>query len=64
LTIGEDARYTVLAYGEGASFFDSQDELIAVLNQELKGDETLLIKGSRARRMENVAAALIDNFRM
>jgi len=62
--MGEDARHTVLAYGEGASFFDSQDDLIAVLKQELKGDETLLIKGSRARRMENVAAALIDNFRM
>jgi UDP-N-acetylmuramoyl-tripeptide--D-alanyl-D-alanine ligase len=62
--MGEDARHTVQAYGEGASFFDSQDELIAVLNQELKGDETLLIKGSRARRMEQIAAALIDNFRM
>jgi UDP-N-acetylmuramoyl-tripeptide--D-alanyl-D-alanine ligase len=62
--MGEDARHTVQAYGEGASFFDSQDDLIALLKQELKGDETLLIKGSRARRMENVAAALIDNFRM
>jgi UDP-N-acetylmuramoyl-tripeptide--D-alanyl-D-alanine ligase len=62
--MGEDARHTVKAYGEGARFFDSQDDLIAVLKQELKGDETLLIKGSRARRMENVAAALIDNFRM
>jgi UDP-N-acetylmuramoyl-tripeptide--D-alanyl-D-alanine ligase len=64
LAIGDDALYTVQAYGEGASFFDSQDELIAALRKELKGDETLLIKGSRARRMENVAAALIDNFRM
>jgi len=64
LAIGDDARYTVQTYGEGASFFDSQDELIAALRKELKGDETLLIKGSRARRMENVAAALIDNFRM
>ncbi len=64
LAIGDDASYTVQTYGEGASFFDSQDELIAALRKELKGDETLLIKGSRARRMENVAAALIDNFRM
>ncbi len=64
LAIGDDARHTVQAYGEGARFFDSQDELIAVLKQELQGDETLLIKGSRARRMENVAAALIDNFRI
>jgi UDP-N-acetylmuramoyl-tripeptide--D-alanyl-D-alanine ligase len=61
--IGDDARYTVQAFGAGATFFDSQDELISVLKQELQGDETLLIKGSRARRMENVAAALVDNFR-
>jgi len=37
--------------------------LIDVLKQELKGDETILIKGSRAQHMENVAAALVDNFR-
>jgi UDP-N-acetylmuramoyl-tripeptide--D-alanyl-D-alanine ligase len=63
LAIGDDARYTVQAFGEGGTFFDSQEELINVLTQELQGDETLLIKGSRARRMENVAAALVDNFR-
>lgn len=62
--VGDDTKHTVQLFGEGATFFDSQDELIAVLKQELKGDETLLIKGSRARRMENVAAALIDNFRI
>lgn len=63
LAIGDDTRHTVQAFGEGASFFASQEELIAALTQELQGDETLLIKGSRARRMENVAAALVDNFR-
>jgi UDP-N-acetylmuramoyl-tripeptide--D-alanyl-D-alanine ligase len=64
LAVGEDARHTVQVFGEGASFFDSQAELIENLKQELKGDETLLIKGSRAQRMENVAAALVDNFRV
>jgi UDP-N-acetylmuramoyl-tripeptide--D-alanyl-D-alanine ligase len=64
LAVGEDARHTVQVFGEGASFFDSQAELIENLKQELKGDETLLIKGSRAQHMENVAAALIDNFRV
>lgn len=63
LAMGEDTRYTVQAFGEGGTFFDSQEELIKVLTQELQGDETLLIKGSRARRMENVVAALVDNFR-
>ncbi len=63
LAVGADAFHTVQTFGEGATFFDSQAELIEVLKQELKGDETLLIKGSRAQRMENVAAALVDNFR-
>ncbi|MSP27214.1 MAG: UDP-N-acetylmuramoyl-tripeptide--D-alanyl-D-alanine ligase [Methylococcales bacterium] len=64
LAVGTDARHTVQVFGEGATFFDSQAELIEVLKQELNGDETLLIKGSRAQRMENVAAALVDNFRI
>ena len=61
--VGADSRNTVQAFGEGATFFEQQQDLIDVLKQELKGDETILIKGSRAQRMENVAAALVDNFR-
>ena len=64
LATGEDARYTVSRFGEGGAFFDSQQDLIEVLKQELKGNETILIKGSRAQRMENVAAALVENFRI
>lgn len=64
LAVGENARHTVQVFGEDATFFDTQEELIATLKQELKGNETLLIKGSRAQRMENVAAALVENFRI
>ena len=63
LAVGSDSKNTVQAFGEGATFFEKQQDLIDVLKQELKGDETILIKGSRAQHMENVAAALIDNFR-
>jgi UDP-N-acetylmuramoyl-tripeptide--D-alanyl-D-alanine ligase len=63
LAVGDDARYTVQVFGAGADFFHSHDELIAMLKQELKGDEVILIKGSRAQRMENVVAALVENFR-
>jgi UDP-N-acetylmuramoyl-tripeptide--D-alanyl-D-alanine ligase len=62
--VGENARYSVESFGAGAEFFSSQDELIARLKLQLTGSETLLIKGSRAQRMENVAASLIDNFRI
>ncbi|MFU8787653.1 MAG: UDP-N-acetylmuramoyl-tripeptide--D-alanyl-D-alanine ligase [Methylobacter sp.] len=64
LATGADARYAVKAFGQGGQFFDSQDELIGVLKQELKGDEAILVKGSRAQRMENVVAALVDSFRI
>jgi UDP-N-acetylmuramoyl-tripeptide--D-alanyl-D-alanine ligase len=63
LAIGSDAQNTVRVFGKGATFFDSQDELISALNAEIKGDETILIKGSRTQRMENIAAALVEKFR-
>jgi UDP-N-acetylmuramoyl-tripeptide--D-alanyl-D-alanine ligase len=53
----------VRSFGKGAAFFDSQSELIDVLKRELKGNETILVKGSRVQHMENVAAALVENFR-
>jgi len=64
LAIGSDARNTVKIFGKGAAFFDTQNDLIEALKQELKGDEAILVKGSRAQRMENVVAALVENFRI
>lgn len=58
--VGENARFSVESFGTGGVFFSNQQELIAALNQQLTGTETLLIKGSRAQRMENVAASLTD----
>jgi UDP-N-acetylmuramoyl-tripeptide--D-alanyl-D-alanine ligase len=58
--VGEQTRHSVESFGAGAEFFTSQAELIARLQSQLIGNETLLIKGSRAQRMENVAASLID----
>ncbi len=63
LATGPDAGHCVDAFGEGATFFSTQEELIADLQRRLTGRETLLIKGSRARKMEKVAAALVENFR-
>jgi len=62
--VGENARYSAETFGSGAEYFLTQDELIARLKFLLNGSETLLIKGSRGQRMENVAASLIDNFRV
>ena len=64
LAVGSDARNAVKVFGAGATFFETQNELIDVLKQELKGDEAILVKGSRAQHMENVVAALVENFRI
>ena len=62
-TVGADTKKTVQAFGLGATYYEKQEDLIAELKQEITGDEVILIKGSRAQRMENVAAALVENFR-
>jgi len=63
LTIGSDAESTSHSFGRGATFFDSQTELIAYLETELKGDETVLIKGSRSQKMETVVEAIVTDYR-
>jgi UDP-N-acetylmuramoyl-tripeptide--D-alanyl-D-alanine ligase len=63
LTIGSDAESTSSAFGRGAAFFKSQQQLIVYLQQEMKGNETVLIKGSRSQKMENIVAALVTDFR-
>ena len=60
---GEGAEHTVAAFNGDGRFFQNQEQLITALQQALTGRETLLIKGSRSQRMENVVAALVDNFR-
>ncbi len=63
MAVGSDCKNTIEAFGEGATFFENQLDLITALKQELEGNETVLIKGSRAQRMETVVAALVDDFR-
>ncbi len=63
MAVGADCKKTVEAFGVGATFFEEQQDLISALKKELEGDETILIKGSRAQHMEIVVAALVDDFR-
>ncbi len=59
-TYGAFAKETADAFGKNAHHFTDQRALIAALQSELAADKTILIKGSRSMRMENVVAALID----
>ncbi len=67
--VGDDTRHTVATFGLGATFFANQTNLINALLQALNhfSDKmadapTLLVKGSRSQRMENVTHALVENF--
>ena len=58
LAVGERARYAVEAFGEGAEWFTDVDALIQAAQSSLRSGVAVLIKGSRANRLERVAAAL------
>ncbi len=58
--VGELTKKTVAAFGGNAQHFASQTELLSALMQELTGNETILIKGSRSQRMENITTALVE----
>ena len=60
---GEMAKHTVAAFGSNGQYFDTQEDLIQTLTKAITGQEIILVKGSRSQKMENVVAALVDNFR-
>lgn len=61
---GADARYTVEQFGAGGHYFDNKATLIETLKEQLSEAQSVLIKGSRAQKMEQVAAAIVADFRV
>jgi len=55
---GPNADKAAEAFGSGAWFFERQEDLIEKLQEELREDVALLVKGSRSQRMEKVVEAL------
>ena len=58
--LGQLSGKAVDGFGGGARLFSDADSLIKSLRQELARDVTLLIKGSRAMKMENIVNALVE----
>ncbi|MDH5551832.1 MAG: UDP-N-acetylmuramoyl-tripeptide--D-alanyl-D-alanine ligase [Nitrosomonas sp.] len=54
LTLGELSAHAATEYGEGARHFESMQALLAEIENLLAPDVTVLVKGSRFMRMENV----------
>ncbi len=62
LTVGPLSAAAANAFGDGALHFEHQEQLIAHAQQNLKVGSTILIKGSRSARMENIVTALTEPF--
>jgi len=60
---GELTKHTVDSFGDGASYYALQEDLIAAIQAEIESDVVLLVKGSRSQKMERVVSSLIDETR-
>ncbi|HFC52999.1 MAG TPA: UDP-N-acetylmuramoyl-tripeptide--D-alanyl-D-alanine ligase [Gammaproteobacteria bacterium] len=58
---GELSRAAVREFGSGGRHFDSREQLIDALREELGPQLTLLVKGSRSAGMEQVVEALLGS---
>jgi UDP-N-acetylmuramoyl-tripeptide--D-alanyl-D-alanine ligase len=58
LATGSLSQQTVAGFGAGGEWFESIEALIEALLGALRADVNVLVKGSRAMRMERVVAAL------
>lgn len=59
-TLGRLSGFAAQAFGEGGQHFSGQQPLLAALQDVQQMNVTLLIKGSRCMRMEQLVAALCD----
>lgn len=59
-TVGQYSNYAATSFGADARAFQEKQLLIEELEKELEGVVTLLVKGSRSARMEQVVNALTD----
>ena len=58
LTVGNMSAAAGRAFGVGHRHFATRDELAAYLGARLSGDDTVLVKGSRSARMDEVVRQL------
>jgi UDP-N-acetylmuramoyl-tripeptide--D-alanyl-D-alanine ligase len=61
LAVGQQSQFAVKSFGQGAIHFHSQDELLNYLKPHLSKDVSVLVKGSRSARMENIVKQIIQN---
>lgn len=57
---GQLSRHTVQAFGKNGFHFEDQASLIAALKPLLHSEVTVLVKGSRTAKMENIVQAFLS----
>ena len=60
LFVGDDARYAAEAYGAARAYFSDKKSLIMALADVDHAGATILVKGSRFMKMEEIVAALVS----
>ena len=58
---GTYSKQTVIAFGKNAQHFVSKEELMAFIKEKAHGDISILIKGSRFMKMEDIVESLTGN---
>jgi UDP-N-acetylmuramoyl-tripeptide--D-alanyl-D-alanine ligase len=56
--VGEQSLITLQSFGKGGLHFKSKEDLVEALRPKLHGQVTVLIKGSRSRKLETITEAL------
>lgn len=58
---GDRSQYTVLAFGDQGFWYDDKDQLARDLAPLAQCDAVVLVKGSRAMKMETIVSALMES---
>jgi UDP-N-acetylmuramoyl-tripeptide--D-alanyl-D-alanine ligase len=61
LAVGQQSQFAVQSFGKGALHFNSQEELLEYLKQSLSKEVSVLVKGSRSSKMENIVKQIIQH---
>lgn len=62
VAVGELAKDTAAGYGEGAKWFPDKEEACAYLSEALRPGDTVLVKGSRGMKTDQIVAKLKEVF--
>lgn len=63
MSVGECCKHTTEAFGSGAHWFASKEDLVRYLQQHTNHQDVILVKGSRSAGMDQVVAALQTQFK-